>query len=69
MLNPDHGFVVGSDSDYYSIDSELKESNDKEYMAASLFSAFATRMLGFGDATDTELPGLAAPRAWEDIVL
>lgn len=69
MLNPDHGFVVGSDSDYYSIDSELKENNDKEYMAASLFSAFATRMLGFGDATDTELPGLAAPRAWEDIVL
>ena len=69
VLNPDHGFVVGSDSDYYSIDSELKENNDKEYMASSLFSAFATRMLGFGDATDTELPGLAAPRAWEDIVL
>ena len=69
VLNPDHGFVVGSDSDYYSIDSELKESNDKEYMASSLFSAFATRMLGFGDATDTELHGLAAPRAWEDIVL
>ena len=62
VLNPDHGFVAGSDSQYDDVKEDVK--NDREYMAATLFSAYAARMLGFGDKTDFDptLPGLAAPR-------
>ena len=70
VLNPDHGFVVGSDSEYTTVKDELE--GNMEYMAATLFSAYASNMLGFGkdfsidDATD-----FAAPRGdefmWEVI--
>jgi hypothetical protein len=62
VLNPDHGFVVGSNSDYKVVEEKVK--NNREYQAATLFSAYAARMLGFGDPQDVDenLPGLAAPR-------
>ena len=60
VLNPDHGFVAGSDSDYESIKGEVE--NNREYQAATLFSAYAAKMLGFGDAKDAPAIGLAAPR-------
>ena len=65
VLNPDHGFVAGSDSEYDQIKSELE--SDREFQASSLFSAYAARMLGFGDewseeSSDGQLAGLAAPR-------
>lgn len=64
VLNPDHGFVVGSNSDYDSVEEKVK--NTREYQASTLFSAYAARMLGFGtdkeDFENVTLPGLAAPR-------
>ena len=70
ILNPDHGFVVGSDSEYTTIKEELE--GNREYMAATLFSAYAARMLGFGkDYNPDSTIGLAAPRGdefmWEVI--
>lgn len=68
VLNPDHGFVAGSDSEYEKVKNEIK--NDLEYDAASLFSAYAAKMLGFGkmlEEGDT-LSGLAAPRYFPDEV-
>lgn len=64
VLNPDHGFVVGSDSDYTTVKDELE--GNREYMAATLFSAYAAKMLGFGneDKPDSTV-GLAAPRGDE----
>ena len=68
VLNPDHGFVAGSDSQYDDVKEDVK--NDREYMAATLFSAYAARMLGFdlkdGEGDDDTDNGLAAPRDWED---
>ena len=66
VLNPDHGFVAGSDSEYTNVEEELK--TDREYMAASLFSAYAARMLGFGQDIELEstMAGLAAPRGFEE---
>ena len=68
VLNPDHGFVAGSDSQYDEVKEDVK--NDREYMAATLFSAYAARMLGFdlkdGEGDDDTDNGLAAPRDWED---
>jgi predicted nuclease of restriction endonuclease-like (RecB) superfamily len=52
VLNPDHGFVAGSDSEYDEVKKEIK--NDLEYDAASLFSAYAARMLGFDEKYDDE---------------
>ena len=62
VLNPDHGFVAGSNSDFKTVEDKVK--NNREYQAATLFSAYAARMLGFGDPQDADgqLPGLAAPR-------
>ena len=60
VLNPDHGFVAGSDSDYEKVKEDIE--NDTEYQAATLFSAYAARMLGFGDEADYANFGLAAPR-------
>ena len=64
ILNPDHGFVAGSDSEYDEIKAGL--TDDREYLASSLFSAYAAMMLGFTPAdtpesSDSEF-GLAAPR-------
>ena len=64
VLNPDHGFVAGSDSEYDKIKADLIDN--REYQAASLFSAYAARMLGFGkiagEEDDPDVIGLAAPR-------
>lgn len=60
VLNPDHGFVAGSDSDYETVKKDIE--NDMEYQAATLFSAYAAKMLGFGDEVDYDDYGLAAPR-------
>ena len=64
VLNPDHGFVAGSDSDYDEVKEDIK--NDREYQAATLFSAYAAKMLGFGSKTKVQY-GLEAPRdvMWE----
>ena len=68
VLNPDHGFVAGSDSDYFQVKEDLVA--DSEYQAATLFSAYAAKMLGFGDEYDPDndptLTGLPAPRRFED---
>ena len=64
VLNPDHGFVAGSDSQYDEVKEGLE--NTIEFDAASLFSAYAARMLGFGQAQTTI--GLAAPRYFPDEV-
>lgn len=66
VLNPDHGFVAGSDSDYDTVKGDI--AGDLEYDAATLFSAYAAGMLGF--APDKEIPdfGLAAPRYFPDEV-
>jgi hypothetical protein len=67
VLNPDHGFVAGSDSEYDEVKKEIK--NDLEYDAASLFSAYAARMLGFTpDEAPSDMSGLAAPRYFPDEV-
>ena len=67
VLNPDHGFVAGSDSEYDEVKAEIK--NDLEYDAASLFSAYAARMLGFTpDEAPSDMSGLAAPRYFPDEV-
>lgn len=69
VLNPDHGFVAGSDSEFEKVKSEIV--GDLEYDAASLFSAYAARMLGFGDKLfddDDDIAGLAAPRYFPDEV-
>jgi hypothetical protein len=69
VLNPDHGFVAGSDSEFEKVKSEIV--GDLEYDAASLFSAYAARMLGFGDNLfddSEEIAGLAAPRYFPDEV-
>ena len=67
VLNPDHGFVAGSDSEYDEVKKEIK--NDLEYDAASLFSAYAARMLGFRpDEAPSDISGLAAPRYFPDEV-
>ena len=67
VLNPDHGFVAGSDSEYDEVKKEIK--NDLEYDAASLFSAYAARMLGFTpDEAPSDISGLAAPRYFPDEV-
>lgn len=66
VLNPDHGFVAGSDSEYDTVKDDL--TDDPEYLASTLFSAYAARMLGFGDeVATTETSGLPAPRdyTWE----
>lgn len=61
VLNPDHGFVAGSDSDYETVKADIE--NDKEYQAATLFSAYAAAMLGFTNPEEVEDSiGLAAPR-------
>lgn len=62
VLNPDHGFVAGSDSDFDKVKEDLID--DREFIAASLFSAYAARMLGFGKdvAFDEPITSLAAPR-------
>ena len=60
VLNPDHGFVAGSDSDYETVKADLE--TDREYQAATLFSAYAAKMLGFDDGYKPATPGLAAPR-------
>ena len=60
VLNPDHGFVAGSDSEYEKVKDDIAKNRD--YQAATLFSAYAARMLGFGDEHDYENYGLAAPR-------
>ena len=60
VLNPDHGFVAGSDKDYDKTQEEVE--NDMEYQAATLFSAYAAKMLGFGEKFEAPMPGLAAPR-------
>ena len=66
VLNPDHGFVAGSDSDYETVKGDI--AGDMEYDAATLFSAYAAGMLGFKD--DDSIPdyGLAAPRYFPDEV-
>ena len=67
VLNPDHGFVAGSDSEYDKVKADIV--GDAEYDAASLFSAYAAGMLGFGNkSTQDDLPGLAAPRYFPDEV-
>ena len=64
VLNPDHGFVAGSDSQFETVQEDLE--GDREFMASTLFSAYAARMLGFGDPNDFEpdedTPSLPAPR-------
>ena len=61
VLNPDHGFVAGSDSDYETVKADLE--TDREYQAATLFSAYAAKMLGFDDGYKPDsTTGLAAPR-------
>lgn len=60
VLNPDHGFVAGSDSDYEEVRDKVE--NNREYQAATLFSAYAARMLGFGDSVDLKEYSLPAPR-------
>ena len=66
VLNPDHGFVAGSDSDYDTVKEDI--SGNMEYDAATLFSAYAAGMLGFKE--DNSIPdfGLAAPRYFPDEV-
>ena len=66
ILNPDHGFVAGSDSDYETVKGDIV--GDLEYDAATLFSAYAAGMLGF--RPDSTIPdyGLAAPRYFPDEV-
>ena len=69
VLNPDHGFVAGSDSDYETVKSDI--AGNMEYDAATLFSAYAAGMLGFNFRPENEieeLPGLAAPRYFPDEV-
>ena len=66
ILNPDHGFVAGSDSDYEKVKADIV--GDTEYDAASLFSAYAAGMLGFGPERDDTISGLAAPRYFPDEV-
>ena len=70
-MNPDHGFVAGSDSEYDKVKEDVE--NDREYQAATLFSAYAAKMLGFGKETyqgeDSTWSGLAAPRGFENEVL
>ena len=61
VLNPDHGFVAGSDSEYDTVKDGL--INNREYLAATLFSAYAADMLGFRkDKPEDEIIGLPAPR-------
>ena len=60
ILNPDHGFVAGSDSDYETVKEDIE--NDREYQAATLFSAYAAKMLGFGDKVTYDDYSLPAPR-------
>ena len=70
VLNPDHGFVAGSDSEYDKVKEDLE--TDREYQAATLFSAYAARMLGFGkdyDDPNSGNIGLAAPRDFANEVL
>lgn len=52
VLNPDHGFVVGSDSEYSEIEGDLEDTD--EYIAATEFSAYAAQMLGFSPEADDE---------------
>ena len=60
VLNPDHGFVAGSDSEFNQVKQDVE--NNTEYQAATLFSAYTAKMLGFGsDYTPSEYD-LAAPR-------
>ena len=66
VLNPDHGFVAGSDSDYDTVKADI--AGNMEYDAATLFSAYAAGMLGFGNKHGEFLPGLAAPRYFPDEV-
>lgn len=66
VLNPDHGFVAGSDSEYDKVKADIV--GDTEYDAASLFSAYAAGMLGFGPERDDTISGLAAPRYFPDEV-
>ena len=67
VLNPDHGFVAGSDVEYDT--AKENHLNDTEYQAATLFSAYAAAMLGFnkGEQED-DGTGLPAPRDWSDEV-
>ncbi len=60
VLNPYHGFVAGSDSEYDKVKEDIE--NDMEYQASTLFSAYTAKMLGFGDEVDYDEFGLAAPR-------
>ena len=68
ILNPDHGFVAGSDSEYKDVKDSLVD--DKEYLAATLFSAYAARMLGFYKEYDPISPdstvSLAVPEWLRD---
>lgn len=66
VLTSDHGFVAGSDSEYETVKDDV--SGKMEYQAATLFSAYAARMLGFGDDFQADEYGLAAPRDWMDEV-
>ena len=58
VLNPDHGFVAGSDSEYDTVKEQVEGS--REFQAATLFSAYTAKMIGFGE--ENEVEGLAAPR-------
>lgn len=66
VLNPDHGFVAGSDADYDTVKGDI--AGNLEYDAATLFSAYAARMLGFGEEQEIPDYGLAAPRYFPDEV-
>ena len=55
VLNPDHGFVVGSDSEYSEIEGDLQDTD--EYMAATEFSAYAAQMLGFNPEAENNQNG------------
>ena len=68
VLNPDHGFVAGSDMEYET--AKENHQNDTEYHAATLFSAYAAAMLGFNTGEDKLAGdiGLAAPRDFTDEV-
>ena len=60
VLNPDHGFIAGSDSDYEKVKGAIQ--GDREFQAATLFSAYAAQMLGFGNLSTYGSYTLPAPR-------